>query len=205
MIKKIKHHYKKAFSKFGATSRGVDWKDNFSSNLRHKIFLDNLIKNIESKPITLLDVGCGYGAFYEYIKESHIRSIDYKGIDLVNEMINYAIENNSDEKFRVADFLSLDSNTKYDFLVLNGMLTQKFEFDDKIMNNFFDEILKKINQICLKGYCFNVLSENVDFKNPQNFYLSANQIKKKINSFSNKKIISIEEKKLFETFYFVIK
>ena len=109
-------------------------------------------------------------------------------------MINYTIENNSDEKFRVADFLSLDSNTKYDFLVLNGMLTQKFEFDDKIMNNFFDEILKKINQICLKGYCFNVLSENVDFKNPQNFYLSANQIKKKINSFSNKKIISIEEK-----------
>ena len=46
-------------------------------------------------------------------------------------MINYAIENNSDEKFRIADFLSLDSNTKYDFLVLNGMLTQNLNLMTK--------------------------------------------------------------------------
>lgn len=204
MIDKIKKHYSERFERYGPTSMGVDWKNENQSNVRHKTFLD-LIRKSNIKNFSVLDVGCGFGSFYEYLNLNKLSKIKYFGIDLVEEMIEFAKNKYDDNLFKVENLLTYDSKEKYDFVIANGLFTQKFNFTQDEMLRFFTKCVLKLYKISNKGFLFNILSENIDYKNPKNFYLSKEDVLSIINRQGDLSIENIINNDLFESFYMIQK
>src|SRR5690349_642730 len=51
---------------------------------------------------SLVDVGCGVGDFYAYLRE-HVEPLDYLGVDLMPEMAQRAGERYPEARFTAAD------------------------------------------------------------------------------------------------------
>ena len=61
----VRNYYDQKILSFGATPQGVDWNGEESQNIR----FSQLIKLFEDEnSFTVLDLGCGYGSFYEFLK-----------------------------------------------------------------------------------------------------------------------------------------
>ena len=100
ITKKLRDHYRATFLKYGPTSKGVDWGDKeWAARLRQEKML-NVIEKPTVGTVSLLDVGCGYGALADLIKELKI-DIDYVGIDVVPEMVLAAEKRHPEFVFRV--------------------------------------------------------------------------------------------------------
>ena len=161
----MKEHYGKTFNKYGCSSEGVDWgKHEERALLRHQ----KIYEVIEKKPCSILDVGCGYGAFIDYIGE---KNINFTGIDCVGSMIATAQQKYPNSAFICDDFLRHDfKDKKFDYVVCNGILTQKLTASDNDMESFSHDVIAKMFSICNKGIVFNMMTSHVNFKADNLFY-----------------------------------
>lgn len=198
----FKEHYANAFKTHGATAQGVDWKSSEIALQRHEFFL-NLFKEANSTS-TLLDIGCGYGAFLNVIRASGL-SLNYTGLDLVPEMIQSASALHPGERFQTENFLELPlENNQYDYIVANGLFTQKLTATDSEMNDFFLQTISKMFAHCHRGIAFNLVTDQVDFKNPGNFYRPPAQTLNDV--FKLSRHISLDHtSRFFEYFVYVYK
>jgi len=80
----LRKHYQKSISAEEEYAK-LDWEDNYSHLKRFEILLSHI--NLTNK--SLLDVGCGVGSLLRYL-ESHRVPCQYKGIDILPEMIDIA-------------------------------------------------------------------------------------------------------------------
>ena len=85
LLGQVADYYSKKVLTHGATPPGVDWSCVPTQEMRFV----QLFKVCEfDGPITLNDIGCGYGALLAFIGKRYRRkTIDYLGIDLSVEMI----------------------------------------------------------------------------------------------------------------------
>lgn len=154
------------------------WGSKSSQILRFKILSE--IGSLKNKSI--LDIGCGMGDFFIYIKKKGI--LNYTGIDISDYFINYS-KNKFKEKnvnFICGNFLTHKFDKKYDYIFLSGTLNLKLKKNEnmKIAKKF----LNKAYNICKIGCSFNFLSSNVDFKNKKDFHYSSSDIIKICNKLS---------------------
>lgn len=84
----IERYYTVRILEHGPTALGVDWSSVAAQHLRFA----QLVKLIDfSRPLSLNDVGCGYGALIAFLVRRHRgASIDYRGCDLSAGMIDAA-------------------------------------------------------------------------------------------------------------------
>jgi SAM-dependent methyltransferase len=169
----LQKHYKSAITQHGPTAKGVDWGDDRTAEIRHKQ-MRKVIVSCDRK-ISLLDVGCGYGAFYDYLKSEQI-DVDYLGIDVVEEMVDLARKKHIQGTFIHTDFLSYDSALAFDYAICNGILTQKLDVSLLDMECFAKEIIKKMFNVSKIGCCFNVMSTRCNFFAPNLFYRHPSEI-----------------------------
>jgi ubiquinone/menaquinone biosynthesis C-methylase UbiE len=81
-------------------------------------FLSKIIK----PGMSILDVGCAAGGFYEILK-SYEKSIDYCGVDFSEEMIRHARDMHPEAKFFVSDGGTLPFESKsFDLVISLGTL-----------------------------------------------------------------------------------
>ena len=64
----IINYYDEKSKEHGAVSKGVDWNGKESQYLRFDV-LSNIFK--EKADFSLLDYGCGYGEFLNYLDKNH--------------------------------------------------------------------------------------------------------------------------------------
>jgi SAM-dependent methyltransferase len=170
-------HYEKCFEIHGPTAKGVDWPNDEDAQLRHHV-MQSLWREDSSPKITILDVGCGYGAFFEYlsINEPAYR-FEYRGVDLSEKMIRYAETKYPKGTFEIRDILDnpLDENS-VDYAVLNGVLTEKLTLSQQDMTAFSESIITAAFKVCRKGIAFNLMSTHVDTERPDLFHLSIDQV-----------------------------
>ena len=96
LISKISRYYNNKINKFGASPKGVDWNDVISQQIRFK----QLTKIIDiNKPITISDLGCGYGAYYLYLSQELSQTVQkYCGYDISDNMLNNDLEKIDEKK-----------------------------------------------------------------------------------------------------------
>ena len=168
--KKLKKHYEKTFLKFGPNAHGVDWGDEKSSFLRQSKMLAVIKPDINFTP-SLLDVGCGYGGLLAYSLKHKI-NIDYTGIDLVESMVKHAKNYFVKSDFIQGDIHSHIFKNKFDYVVCNGILTQKLSTEIKKMDKYAKDLITKMFDLCIHGIAFNIMSNKVNFMADNLYYRS---------------------------------
>ncbi len=169
----MKNHYKNCFNKYGPTSQGIDWgEDESKLLLRYEKMTNLFLANDYNEKFTLLDVGCGYGGYFSYLKNKELK-VDYSGIDIVEDMILWGKNNSSDTKgFICGDFLNYNFTDNYDYIICNGILTQKLEATNMEMDSYSLELIKKMFNICNKGIAFNLMTTKVNYFSNNLYYKS---------------------------------
>ena len=169
---RMKEHYSETFAQFGPTYRGVDWGGEESTLLRYEKMLAVIGRELINPdyPISLLDVGCGYGGLLRYAREEDLE-VQYTGIDVVSNMISWAKEHMPDGELVEGDFLEYNFNErKFDFVVCNGILTQKLSTSFFDMDKFARKLIKKMFSLCNRGIAFNVMTTYVNYFAPNLYY-----------------------------------
>lgn len=165
-------HYDKCFEKYGDSHLGVDWPNKQDSITRMQIML-NLIQKNNTQKVHILDFGCGCGHLLEYIQE-HDLNIKYSGLDISQKFYSHCKTKFPNNKFYNLDVLKdeIDELPVFDYIILNGVFTEKRQLNDEQMFIFFSNILKTLFSKTKIGLAFNVMCPIVDFKRDDLFYLS---------------------------------
>ncbi|MBM4021134.1 MAG: class I SAM-dependent methyltransferase [Planctomycetes bacterium] len=161
-------HYRATFLAHGATSQGVDWGPREeAARLRQDVMLA-VVDGCRSGG-TLLDVGCGYGALADRIVERGL-DLDYVGIDVVAEMVAEARRRHPGRRFIHGDFLSLADPGGFDYVVCNGILTQKLAATTLEMNAHARRLIAALFAACRRGVAFNVMTTHVNYQADNLYY-----------------------------------
>lgn len=186
-IKQIKSYYAEKLCQTKDEHAILGWEDKKSQHLR----FDALIDNVKLESLKILDVGCGLGNLYEYLKEKNI-SVDYSGVDICNEIVELAKLKNPDLCVSCQDLFK-DNNTitgKFDLVYSSGI----FNIDLGNNEDFLARAIKKFYQLSERFIVFNMLHENSPDRENMYFYTSPAEVKTIIKSsgLKFKKILVVE-------------
>jgi len=182
---KIAEHYDKCFKAHGDTHLGVDWPNERDTQTRYKV-MEEIVKystiNLnENTNIEILDFGCGSGHFFDYLLKSDNKyNINYSGLDINESYINFCrdkYKNNSNINLYNLDILTADSEIPvFDFVILNGVFTEKRELSYDDMMDFFQKVIIKVWDKCNHGISFNLMSKHVDWERDDLFHVSIDEL-----------------------------
>lgn len=138
--------YFESASHYPHDHRGVKWASVESQFLRFKILCEIASDIFNSK---ILDVGCGMGHLVDYLITNQF-SGEYKGIDIVDQMILLAKQRHPSYQFETNDIDSIQM-CSYDYVLASGL----FSFVD------FQQIktlIRSLFSYTKNGLAFNCLS-----------------------------------------------
>lgn len=117
----------------------------------------------------LLDVGCGIGGFYRFLKEKGI-VCDYFGIDINPGMIAAAKEKfpENKDKFFVFDILEEQMTETFDYVISVGPLNLKFETNQNM--DFTMRLMKEMVRLTIVGAAISMTSSFTRKPNEETFY-----------------------------------
>jgi len=155
--KKLNEYFTEKLETFGPTAQGVDYNGEQARQIRFA----ELVKIINpSKPFSIIDYGCGYGAMFEYLHEKGWE-FDYYGVDLIEKMILAGRQKYMD--FSNARFTTDEKELPVtDYLVAAGIFNIKLESPYDEWQDFICETLPRMNALCSKGFSFNMLTKYSD-------------------------------------------
>ena len=89
ILQDVERYYSAKVRRHGATALGVDWNSPMSQRLRFVQLLK--VVDWRATPLSLHDLGCGYGALLDHLGDRHPdASLRYLGSDLSQPMIEHA-------------------------------------------------------------------------------------------------------------------
>ena len=154
--KQISNIYNKRFDTFNNTPKGVFWNSKLSQDLRLNIILDKILQNAKSDEFSIADIGCGYGRFYEILKERNLDDkVKYHGFDINQKIINFC-KNNKDfvnVKFGISA-LPFDDT---DYVVMSGTYNLTPTNDISLWEDYIIKNLTNNWKFVRKAMIFNCL------------------------------------------------
>jgi SAM-dependent methyltransferase len=115
----------------------------------------------------VLDVGCGYGGFYDYNRHMDEPMI-YTGIDLVPALLEEAARRHPEGEFKVMDIVDVPDTWEMDYVVSSQAFNNKLTFSDNW--EVMKEVLAKCYKIASKGVAIDMISSYVDFREEHLYY-----------------------------------
>jgi SAM-dependent methyltransferase len=143
--------YDRLAKEHGAGHRAADWGSAKSQALRFRILSECGLSPDDS----VLDVGCGLGDFYAWLKAHGYRG-QYTGIDISQEAVRLASEKHRRAKFAVGDIAD-DKTLKgsgYDLVVASGIFAKRPESGQDYLN----AMVARMFTLARRAAAFNSLS-----------------------------------------------
>ncbi len=158
--KSIGAYYAKTLQSHGPTPRGVDWNGEASQILRFK----QLAKLLPAgRSFQVVDLGCGYGALYPYLRRHFPNLQRYTGYDLCQPMIRVSQRlHNQSAKAHFRWIRSLANIKPGEYCLASGILNVKMDFRIDFWRRYVLHVLSEMNRIGRKGVALNVLSRCSD-------------------------------------------
>jgi SAM-dependent methyltransferase len=173
--KEIVAHYEYCLDRYGDNHLGVDWPRKEDVIKRYQIMLE-LVSEMENK-VSILDFGCGAGHLFEYILSQRQTQIDYFGLDISEKFITLCRSKYPNTPFYCIDILNNDASVPCaDYIVMNGVFTEKHMLSYEEMTAYFQSMLKKVFPLAKKGLAFNVMSKQVDWERSDLFHLPLDEM-----------------------------
>lgn len=152
-------YYDEHLGKHGYSAQGVGWKNEKAQQDRFQI----LKKIIDQPEFTINDLGCGTGAFYEFLVAEGFRSFRYRGYDVLEKMITHASDNYRGvaavffQQIATAEEMELA-----DYSVASGIFSLKYDQPEEHWINYVVSTLTQMNEKSSRGFAFNMLTTYSD-------------------------------------------
>lgn len=170
--KSIIEHYENCLRQFGDTHKGVDWPNEVDAETRYRVMLNVITGNTTDENVSVLDFGCGTAALLEFINRNSIWNVDYFGLDISDKFIDVCKSKFPENSFYCIDILkNSDSIPEFDFILMNGVFTEKRDLSFEVMLDYFKQVIKMTFNKAKRGIAFNVMSKHVDWERPDLFHL----------------------------------
>ncbi|RAP34667.1 hypothetical protein DID80_07185 [Candidatus Marinamargulisbacteria bacterium SCGC AAA071-K20] len=147
--------YTRDYSRFGHQVKTVGWLSRDTQRKRFKQLLS-------FKPVwsgeTVLDVGCGLGDFFHYIKANSL-NINFTGVDHSSALIDAAKRAYPSGHFKVHNLFQKPLLNPVDVVFASGVFNLKMG-DANEQLAFLSEGIKRLLALAKQGVAFNVLEEN---------------------------------------------
>lgn len=137
------------------TFKDVQWGSEQSQKIRFH-YLVKLLGKEQKDSASLLDVGCGIAHFYDFLLNEKWTNIQYSGLDIQTNFIDFASKKHPECTFINKSLFELETNQTYDYVVASG--TFNVTLPDADMNDYIQQSIEKMFNICNKGIAFNLLS-----------------------------------------------
>ena len=172
-----------ALRQHGYHPNSLLWSNTEVQELRFKILADVGIEQGD----TVLDVGCGFGDFADYLSRQD-KAVGFTGIDLSEDLLIEGRKHFPDLELLQGDLFDFNpAPQSYDYVTLSGALNRKFDN----AKEYTHHIIQRMFQTCKKGIAFNLLDARHEWTSTrwdlQSFY--PDEIKDWISLLSNKNII----------------
>ena len=107
---------------------------------------------------SVLDVGCGFGDFYEYLRRRGI-AVDYTGVDLCPDLLEIARRRHPDARFVAADFEEARIDGRFDWAFESGLFNYKISGHEGFVRN----VVKKMFRAASQGIALDFLNDRGGF------------------------------------------
>src|SRR5262245_24919712 len=151
----------------------MDWKDEAAQQLR----FEAVSRYIDfSKSPSVLDVGCGSGAFLDYCRQLG-RDLKYVGIDVCPEMVDACNAGHGAGTARLATAADLAAwDERFDYVFAAGTFNTKFDADAETWREFFHANLRSMFSACKVATIVNMISCFVDYRYDRLYYATPGEI-----------------------------
>jgi SAM-dependent methyltransferase len=157
---------------------------------------------------SILDVGCGSGLLHRHLLANGF-TLQYRGIDLSEKFIAKARLDYPGIPFSVCDVLNdrdLKELEPHDYIVCNGIFTQKLATSEADMRAHFESFISRLWSKCGVGLAFNAIAEDaVDWRKDNLFYLGYSSLAKFLKEKISTKYVFRKDYGLYEFTAYVFK
>jgi len=157
VLNKVRDCFQQKIADHGATPEGVYWNSVEAQEIR----FSQIIKVCDlTKPFSIIDYGCGYGALVDYLDRLNCR-FQFTGFDIAPEMIAKAEQlhgKRTDCFFLYND----DVLEQADYLVQSGIFNLKLDVSTEVWMKHVLCTLERMNSLGKKGFSFNMLTKYSD-------------------------------------------
>jgi SAM-dependent methyltransferase len=164
--KDIEHYierYSERLEKFGYSPETLGWGKSGRQEVRFSVLAELAIKNPES---SVLDVGCGFGDLYFFLKSNGWRG-HYTGIDIVPGLLEEGRKKYPEIDLRQIDITSEEHSevlSDFDFVISSGAFNAKLEEENN--DDHIRIAIKNMLAHSLIAVSCDFMSTYVDFKHP---------------------------------------
>ena len=155
--KKLDQYFTEKLETYGATAKGVDYNGEQAQAIRFA----ELVRVIDpSRPFTVTDYGCGYGAMFDFLSARGWQ-FEYYGVDLIEKMVIAGRETH--KHYPNAHFTTDEKELPVaDYLVAAGIFNIKLECPYDEWQEMVTDTLPRMNALCSRGFSFNMLTKYSD-------------------------------------------
>jgi len=162
-LNQVRDLYERSLEEHGASAKGVGWGDERAHLLRFEK-LAGLIDR--PGPVSVSDLGCGYGAFLDYLAARGVALSRFRGYDISEKMLGRAIASHPGHEWVLGS--ELDCVTDYAFAC--GIFNVRMAEREDAWRAHIESTLVGLDRHSSDGFAFNLLSTYVDYRVPNLYY-----------------------------------
>ncbi|MBI5400311.1 class I SAM-dependent methyltransferase [Candidatus Saganbacteria bacterium] len=153
-------YYTALLAKHGDHYHSLDWKGTNSQDERFSILREIFLYGNKSVNLSLLDVGCGFGDLYGYLKKHKLLDqyrLHYTGYDIAPSLLEVAGKKYPAAKFQLCDILEEIKVPTFDYVFCSGTLNLRLT-DLESHQTFVRAMLTRMFELANYGLAVNFLS-----------------------------------------------
>ena len=154
-------YYEGLLAEHGENYLALDWNSPESQKLRYQVFKEIFVYGKKASGISVLDVGCGFGDLYGFLKAEKVLSrhkIRYAGYDISPKLLEVARKKYPGARFELKDILEDRYAPRFDYAFCSGVFNIR-SADPGSHLEFVKSMLLRMYDLVNYGVAANFLSE----------------------------------------------
>ncbi|CAG0969883.1 MAG: class I SAM-dependent methyltransferase [Candidatus Methanoperedens sp.] len=143
---------------------------------------------------SILDLGCGFADFYQYLKNGGI-NVDYTGYDIYPDFIHICRNKFPEARFEIKDIQTDTIHQKFDYVISTQTFNNRLLYDNN--EYLIKDIIRKAYDLSNIGVAIDMLTSYVDYKEDNLFYYNPEDVFKFCKSIT-KRVTLRHDYPLFE-------
>lgn len=160
MLAPVARIYGRRLDEYGATAKGVFWKDEIWQEKRFERLVQ-IFDPVDAADggITINDFGCGYGAFFDYLERRPVMNGSrYFGYDIVQEMIAACRDRVTDPRAKFLRKMWATETADYSFAC--GTYNMNGRAEDRDWLEYVEASLEQLWARSGRALAFNMLRDD---------------------------------------------